>query len=40
MIILSFLYKIAASWMSEELTDDKPVLVQEMAWCHQETSHY
>ena len=27
-------------WMSLDLTDDKPPLVQVMAWCHQATSHY
>ena len=27
-------------WMSLDLTDDKSILVQVMAWCHQATSHY
>ena len=32
--------EIALSQMSLDLTDDKPILVQVMAWCHQATSHY
>ena len=27
-------------WMPQDLTDDKSILVQVMAWCHQATSHY
>ena len=27
-------------WMPWNLTDDKSMLVQVMAWCHQATSHY
>ena len=27
-------------WMPQELTDDKSILVQVMAWCCQATSHY
>ena len=27
-------------WMPRELTDDKPTLVQAIAWCHQATSSY
>ena len=30
----------ALSWMSQDRTDDKSILVQVMAWCHQATSHY
>ena len=34
-------YEIAAlRWMPLDLTDDKSILVQVMAWCHQATSHY
>ena len=32
--------EIAIRWMSLHLTDDKSTLVQGMAWCRQETSHY
>ena len=32
--------EIALRWMPLDLTDDKPILVQVMAWCHQATSHY
>ena len=32
--------KIALRWMPLDLTDDKSILVQVMAWCHQATSHY
>ena len=30
----------AFRWMPSDLTDDKPTLVQVMAWCRQATSHY
>ena len=33
-------YEIALRWMPLDLTDDKSTLVQVMAWCCQETSHY
>ena len=32
--------EIALRWMSLDLTDDKSTLVQVMAWCRQESSHY
>ena len=32
--------EIALIWMSLDFTDDQPILVQVMAWCHQATSHY
>ena len=32
--------KIAIIWMQLDLTHDKTILVQVMAWCHQATSHY
>ena len=32
--------KIALRWLSVEPTDDKSILVQVMAWCHQAASHY
>ena len=32
--------KIALRWMPLDLTDDKSILVQIMAWCHQATSQY
>ena len=32
--------KIAFRWMPLNLTDDKSILVQVMAWCRQATSHY
>ena len=32
--------KTALIWMSLGFTDDKPTLVQVMAWCRQTTSHY
>ena len=32
--------KIPLSWMSLNLTYDKSILVQVMAWCRQATSHY
>ena len=33
-------YEIALRWMPIDFTDDKSILVQVMAWCHQATSHY
>ena len=33
-------YEIALRWMPLDLTDDKSILVQVMAWCRQATSHY
>ena len=33
-------YEIALRWMPQDLTDDKPTMVQVMAWCRQATSHY
>ena len=32
--------EIALRWTSLDLSDDKSILVQVMAWCHQATSHY
>ena len=32
--------KITLTWLSLDLTDDKSTLIQVMAWCSQETSHY
>ena len=32
--------KLALRWMSLNLTDDKSILIQVMAWCRQATSHY
>ena len=32
--------EIALMWMSMDLIDDKSTLVQVMAWCRQEASHY
>ena len=32
--------KIVLKWMPMDLTDGKSTLVQVMAWCRQETSHY
>ena len=32
--------EIAYRWMPHNLTNEKPTLVQVMAWCHQATSHY
>ena len=32
--------EIVLRWMSLDLSDDKSILVQVMAWCHQATSHY
>ena len=37
--ILSFPYNIALRWMPRDLIDDKPTLVQAMAWCSEATSH-
>ena len=33
-------YEIALRWMPLDLTDDKSILVQVMAWCCQASSHY
>ena len=33
-------YEIALRWMPQDLTDDKSIWVQVMAWCRQATSHY
>ena len=33
-------YEIALRWMPQDLTDDKSILFQVMAWCRQATSHY
>ena len=33
-------YEIALRWMPLDLTDDKPTLVQVMAWCPRASSHY
>ena len=33
-------YDNALLWMPQDLTDDKSILVQVMAWCRQATSHY
>ena len=38
--ILSTSYKIVVMWIEKNLTDDESMMVQEMAWCHQATSHY
>ena len=32
--------EIALRWMLLDLTDDQSTLIQVMAWCRQETSHY
>ena len=32
--------EIALRWMPLDLTDDKSILAQVMAWCRQATSHY
>ena len=32
--------KIALRWTSLDLSDDKSILVQVMAWCRQATNHY
>ena len=32
--------EIAHRCLSQDFTDDKSILVQVMAWCHQATSHY
>ena len=31
---------IGVRWIPQNSIDDKPTLVQVMAWCHQATSHY
>ena len=33
-------HKIVLWWMPQNLTNEKATLVQVMAWCSQETSHY
>ena len=33
-------YENALRWLPQDLTDDKSILVQVMAWCRQATSHY
>ena len=33
-------YKIALRWMPQDVTDDKSILVQVMAWCRQATGDY
>ena len=38
--ILSISYEIALKRMPQDFTDDKSIMVQVMAWCHQATSHY
>ena len=38
--IFSSSYEIALRCMLQNLSDDKSILVQVMAWCHQATSHY
>ena len=38
--IMSISYEIALRSMLKELTYDESTLVQGMAWCRQETSHY
>ena len=38
--ILSIPCEIAVRWILKDFTDDKTILVQIMAWCHQATSHY
>ena len=40
MWFFSNLYEIALGRTPLDLTDDKPTLVQVMAWCRQVTSHY
>ena len=32
--------EIALRWMPQDITDDKSILVQIMAWCHEARSHY
>ena len=36
---MSTSYRIALSWLHKMTYDDKSILVQVMAWCHQVTSH-
>ena len=38
--IWSISREIDLKWISMDFTDDKPILVQVMAWCCQATSHY
>ena len=38
--IFRYSYHNALEWMPWDLTDDKSILVQVMAWCHQASSHY
>ena len=33
-------YENGLLWISWHLTDDKSILVQVIAWCHQATNHY
>ena len=33
-------YEIVLTWTPQNLSDDKSILVQVMAWCRQATSHY
>ena len=37
---LRICFEIAVVWMAQNITKDKSVLVQVMAWCCQATSHY
>ena len=39
-LVSSHLQDNALRWMPRDFTDDKSILVQVMAWCHQSTSHY
>ena len=32
--------EIALRWMSQNITDDRPTLIEVMAWCCKATSHY
>ena len=38
--ILSISCEIVLRWTPQDLTDDKSILVQVMAWCRQATSYY
>ena len=38
--ILVISCEIALRWISRDLNDEKSILVQIMAWCHQATSQY
>ena len=38
--VFTLSYDNALRWMPWDLTDDKSILVQVMAWCRQATSHY